>query len=79
MAGHERMTMEPAGMQRLVVNGEAREARSRTLAQLLDELGYGGLKVATALNGEFVAEKARAGQVLAAGDQIEVVAPRQGG
>ncbi len=79
MAGHDRIAAEMAEIQRLVINGEAREVRSRTLAQLLDELGYGGLKVATALNGEFVAEKARAAQVLVPGDQIEVVAPRQGG
>ena len=79
MAGHERMMAEPSGLQRLVVNGEAREVHSRTLSLLLDELGYGGLKVATALNGEFVAEKARGAQVLVPGDQIEVVAPRQGG
>ena len=79
MADHDRATAETAGMQHLVVNGEAREAHSRTLALLLEELGYGGLKVATALNGEFVAEKARGAQVLVPGDQIEVVAPRQGG
>ena len=76
MAGHERIAAETL---RIVVNGEAMEARGRTLALLLDELGYGGLKVATALNGEFIAEKARGGQVVSAGDQIEVVAPRQGG
>lgn len=64
---------------RLVVNGEAREALAETLAALLDELGYGGQKVATALNGEFVPERGRAGARLKAGDQIEIVAPRQGG
>ncbi|MDX2156557.1 MAG: sulfur carrier protein ThiS [Hyphomicrobiaceae bacterium] len=64
---------------RLVVNGEAREASAGSLAALLDELGYGGQKVATALNGDFVPERARAGTRLAPGDRIEIVAPRQGG
>ena len=81
MAGQERISADyrPVGTQRLVVNGETREARGPTLALLLDELGYGGQKVATALNGEFVPEKTRAAQVLVPGDQIEIVAPRQGG
>lgn len=63
----------------LVVNGEAREVRGATLAGLLDELGYGGQKVATALNGEFVPVRLRAATRLAQGDEVEVVAPRQGG
>jgi sulfur carrier protein len=67
------------GLLTLVVNGERRPSSARTLAQLLDELGYGGQKVATALNGEFVAARSRADRVLKAGDEIEVVAPRQGG
>ena len=81
MAGQERISAEtrPAGTLRLVVNGETLELRARTLALLLDELGYGGQKVATALNGAFVSEKARGTQTLAPGDQIEIVAPRQGG
>lgn len=64
---------------RLVVNGEAREVAARSLATLLDELGYGGQKVATALNGEFVPERARLDAAVAAGDEVEIVAPRQGG
>ncbi len=63
----------------LVVNGEATNARASTLAQLLDELGYSGRKVATALNGDFVPEKSRAATRIKAGDAIEIVAPRQGG
>ena len=63
----------------LVVNGEATEAAATTLAALLDELGFAGLKVATAVNGDFVPERRRAETRLAAGDTIEVVAPRQGG
>lgn len=81
MAGQERISADSraTGTQQLVVNGEPRDVRGHTLALLLDELGYGGQKVATALNGAFVPEKTRAAQVLAPGDQIEIVAPRQGG
>lgn len=63
----------------LLVNGEAVTLRGATLADLLAELGYGSAKVATARNGEFVPERARAVTPLAAGDRIEIVAPRQGG
>lgn len=63
----------------VTVNGERRHARSTTLATLLEELGYGGQKVATALNGSFVASRMRAETRLSSGDEIEVVAPRQGG
>lgn len=64
---------------RIVVNGEAREAVAVTLAALLEELGYGGQKVATALNGEFVPEGARSGMAVSSDDEVEVVSPRQGG
>ncbi len=64
---------------RLVVNGEPREAHARSLLELVDQLGYRGLKVATALNGDFVAEGQRAATRLRAGDAVEIVAPRQGG
>ena len=64
---------------RLMVNGEPVEARTSTLAALLVELGYGGQKVATAVNGEFVAERGRGAAALQSNDQVEIVAPRQGG
>ena len=64
---------------RVVVNGEVREVGAATLAALLDELGYGGQKVATALNGDFVPERARQEVRLAPDDEVEVVSPRQGG
>ena len=63
----------------LVVNGEAREVRAGTLAALLEALGYAGQKVATALNGDFVPARLRAATRLAPGDEVEIVAPRQGG
>ena len=63
----------------VVVNGERMSTRAATLADLLMDAGYGGAKVATALNGDFVAERARAQALLRDGDRIEIVAPRQGG
>jgi sulfur carrier protein len=63
----------------LVVNGEPRTSRAATLATLLDEMGFAGQKIATAVNGAFVPERARAGHALGAGDEIEIVSPRQGG
>lgn len=63
----------------VVVNGERASTRATTLADLVAELGYGTARVATARNGEFVPERQRASVTLAAGDAIEIVAPRQGG
>jgi sulfur carrier protein len=64
---------------RLVVNGEATETGAATLAELVAALGYNEGEVATALNGDFVPRGARAETRLAAGDSVEIVAPRQGG
>ena len=61
------------------VNGEPRRTEATTLAALLVEAGYGGAKVATALNGEFVPSGRGLRPMLKAGDRVEVVAPRQGG
>ena len=64
---------------KLVVNGEDRDVTAATLAAALSALDYGGAKVATALNGEFVPARAREATALKDGDRIEIVAPRQGG
>ena len=63
----------------VVVNGERARTRSKTLAELLVELGYGDTKVATARNGDFVPLRQRDTIVLSGGDTIEIVSPRQGG
>jgi sulfur carrier protein len=63
----------------LTVNGEPQQAAAATLLELLADLGYGGNKVATAVNGDFVPERLRAGHRLISGDAVEIVAPRQGG
>ena len=64
---------------KIIVNGAELELGVATLAEALEALDYGGAVVATALNGHFVAARARAVTQLAEGDKIEIVAPRQGG
>jgi sulfur carrier protein len=67
------------GQRSVVVNGEPRRTDASTLADLIAGLGYGDAKVATAVNGDFVPARARAGTRLSEGDRVEIVAPRQGG
>jgi len=50
-----------------------------TLHELCADLGLDEAKIATAVNGSFVAASERASRKLAPADQIEIVAPRQGG
>jgi sulfur carrier protein len=64
---------------RIVVNGRAVDVRAEALPAILEEIGYGGAKVATAVNEDFVPVAARDGVALRAGDRLEVVTPRQGG
>ena len=64
---------------RILVNGASREIRAADLAGALQELGYGGTVVATAVNGEFVPAAERLTARLADGDRLEVLAPMQGG
>lgn len=64
---------------KIEVNGEARVIRAATLDEMLAELGFGGTRIATAVNGDFVAASARAARHLSEGDRVEVLAPMQGG
>ena len=64
---------------RIFVNGDQHELEADTLSAALSVLGYGERKIATAVNGRFVPQAARPTTNLASGDQIEVVAPMQGG
>jgi len=64
---------------KILVNGAWRETTGAELSSLLDELGYGGSVVTTAVNGEFVAAAVRSDTPLAEGDRVEVLAPMQGG
>ena len=63
----------------VVVNGKAIETAARVLSELVAEHALGNAKVATALNGNFVAEASRSATPLQPGDRIEIVSPRQGG
>jgi sulfur carrier protein len=73
------MQLEAGQRISIFVNGEAVETGAATVAALLAELSYAETAVATAVNGDFVARAQRAATRLAAGDKIEIVAPRQGG
>jgi sulfur carrier protein len=64
---------------RIFLNDDAHEIDPGSLATVLEALGFGGRKIATAVNGRFVAAAARPATRLADGDRIEVVAPMQGG
>lgn len=75
------MTMSPTAErpQTIHLNGEPVASLAKTLEGFLIEMGYANKKVATAVNGDFVPERARAGLVLKAGDRIEILSARQGG
>ena len=64
---------------KITVNGKHQETQAETLAELCASLGYGDLKVATALNGMFVPAPRRSETRLNPDDHVEIVAPRQGG
>lgn len=79
MPGATTTQMQTAAEIEIVVNGETRMTNAPTLEALIAELDLAGVRVATAVNGDFVPAAARAGKRLAAGDRIEVVSARQGG
>ena len=64
---------------RILINGASRDIHAADLSGALEELGYAGAVVATAVNGEFVPAADRPAARLADGDRIEVLAPMQGG
>lgn len=66
-------------MLKILVNGEPLDTSAKTLGDLCIALGYGDAKIATALNGVFVAASVRSATALSGGDKVEIVAPRQGG
>jgi sulfur carrier protein len=64
---------------RILVNDAARDVAAGDLAAALEELGYRGSVVATAINGRFIPASTRARTCLGEGDRLEVLAPMQGG
>lgn len=63
----------------IFLNGTAHDVEADNLADALNALGYRDAIVATAVNGRFVPTTVRPDTALADGDEIEVVAPMQGG
>ncbi len=62
------------------LNGADAETGAKTLKELCDLLGYDPeAKIATAVNGDFLAKAKRSNYQLASGDEVDIVAPRQGG
>jgi sulfur carrier protein len=73
------MQLRTARAVSILLNGERIETGARTLADLVAGRGFAETSVATAVNGSFVPREARAATLLAGGDRVEIVAPRQGG
>lgn len=63
----------------IVLNGEQKDVDAENVADVLNELGFGGATVATALNETFVPVGLRETTNLKEGDRLEVLAPMQGG
>jgi len=64
---------------RVTVNGEQREINSARVEALLTELDYEGAHFAIAVNYDVVPKSRWAETALKAGDEIEIITPRQGG
>ena len=71
--------MQPVKLTTILLNGAPAQIEVSTLAELVAAHGFAESEVATALNGDFVPRRARAATLLAEGDKVEIVAPRQGG
>ncbi len=64
---------------KISLNGVSQNTSAKNLEELLLEIDLSDAVVATAVNGEFVAQSNRAQTLIEAGDQIEILAPMQGG
>ena len=63
----------------ITINGQKKSSAARDIHSLLEQEGYAGKLVAVARNGEFVPRTQHANTNLQDGDDIEIVAPMQGG
>lgn len=67
-------------MLNIIINGELRYfARELTVAGLVDELGYGGKRIAIERNGEIVPKSQHGSTRLVSGDRLEIVVAVGGG
>ena len=64
---------------KILVNNAAREIAGPSLADAVEQLGFGNAVVATAVDGDFVPARMRASMMLRDGHAVEVLAPMQGG
>ena len=64
---------------KIVVNGDECRLGAARLDRALEELGYTGAHIATAVNGEMVPRTDRSDVELREGDRLEVLAPLPGG
>jgi len=64
---------------RVTVNGQDTEVAAHDLAALLREMEYEFTQLAIAVNYQVVPRRRWAEIALKAGDQIEIITPRQGG
>ena len=64
---------------KIEVNGMPQDVDAATVEDALQMLGWGGQRVATALNGTFVPAAARDKTALSPGDRLEVLTAMQGG
>jgi sulfur carrier protein len=64
---------------RVTINGEEREIAAMSIAALLGELDYEGTHFAIAVNYDVLPKSRWAETQLKAGDEIEIITPRQGG
>ena len=64
---------------RVTINGEQREIASSHVDALLSELDFEGTHFAIALNFDVLPRSRWAETILKAGDEIEIITPRQGG
>ena len=64
---------------RVIINGEAREIAATRVDALLGELDYEGTHFAIAVNYDVLPKSQWAATAIKAGDEIEIITPRQGG
>jgi sulfur carrier protein len=64
---------------RVLLNGEPFATDAKNLGELCAKLGFAEARIATAVNGSFVAARERVAKTLVEADEIEILAPRQGG
>ena len=63
----------------IIVNGQNQNISRANLSMVLEELGYKQMKLATALNGDFISVEQRDNTELKDGDKLEILSPQQGG